>query len=66
MLGVFGAQERALMMVEPPGEPRVGGVLEVDDGILVAIEKMVVENLRRGVRHTREFKISFRDKTCPA
>ena len=38
MLGVFGRQERALMMIEPPGEPRVGGVLEIDNGVLVAVE----------------------------
>ena len=24
MFGVFGTQERALMMIEPPGEPRIG------------------------------------------
>jgi hypothetical protein len=45
MLGVLGRQESALMMVEPPGQPRVGGVLEIHDGIDVAVEISGLEKL---------------------
>ena len=38
MLGVFGRQEGALMMVEPPGQARIGGVLEIDNRVHVAVE----------------------------
>ncbi len=43
MRGVAGSEEGALVVVEPPGNARRGGVLEVDDGVLVAIELGFVE-----------------------
>ena len=51
MAGVFRGQEGALMMIEPPGQLRVAGVLEVDDGVLVAVEQAVFEDLRGPVCH---------------
>jgi hypothetical protein len=45
MLGVLLRQESALVMIEPPGQPLVGGVFEIDDGILVAVEKVWLEEL---------------------
>ena len=45
MLGIFGRQKSALMMIEPPGQTRIARVLEVDDGILVAIKKLRFEKL---------------------
>jgi large-conductance mechanosensitive channel len=57
VLGVLRAQERALMMVEPPGEPRVGRILEIDDGIHIAIEKPILKELGRFVSQAGEFKI---------
>ena len=39
MLGVLGLQKRALVMVEPPGEQRRAGILEIDDGVFVAVEQ---------------------------
>ena len=43
VLLVGRGEEGRLMMVEPPGDARRGGVLEVDDGILVADEFGLVE-----------------------
>src|SRR5262245_28008282 len=37
------------MMIEPPGDLRRGGVLEVHDRILLAIEQMLVEECARAV-----------------
>jgi hypothetical protein len=33
------------MMIEPPGDLGIGGILEIDNGILVAIEEAVIEKL---------------------
>ena len=60
MFGVFPAQERALMMIEPPGQARVGGVLEVHDGVFIAIEQRVLEYLGGFVRHARIGKLCIR------
>ena len=54
VLGVFGRQERALVMIEPPGQARVGGVLEIDDGVLVAVEHASLKQPLRFVRQAGE------------
>ena len=41
--GVGWRQKGALMVIEPPGNFRRTGILEIDDGILVAIEFVLVE-----------------------
>ena len=46
------------MMVEPPRDIRVGGVFEIDNGVLVAIEESVGELLAGLMRHPREMKVS--------
>jgi hypothetical protein len=56
VLGVLGTQERALMMIEPPGEPRVGRILEIHDGIYIAVKETVPEQLGGPVRKPREFE----------
>ena len=43
VLLVGGVEEGALVMVEPPGEAGIGGILEIDDGVLVAIEQGGIE-----------------------
>ena len=48
---VGGREERALVMVEPPGQLRRVGIFEIDDGVLVAVEDTVFERLRSFVRH---------------
>ena len=39
LFGVRGREKRALMVVEPPGNFGRVGVLEIDDGVFVAIEE---------------------------
>jgi hypothetical protein len=41
------------MVIEPPCEFGSGGVLKIDDGVLVAVEQGVVKALRGSVSHTR-------------
>ncbi len=60
VLGVLRRQKRALVMVEPPGEPRIARVLEIDNGVLVAIEQAGVEQLGRLVRHSRVSELRIR------
>ena len=48
---IFRRQKGALMMVEPPGQPRVVGIFEVDDSVLIAVEQAVFEDLRSAVSH---------------
>ncbi len=60
VLGVFRAQERALVMVEPPGQPRIGRILEIDDRIHIAIEKPVFKKLGSFVSQAGEFKVGAR------
>ena len=53
------------MVIEPPGETRIARILEIDDGVLVAIEKLRLENLRGFVGHTSVGKLCIRIK-CTA
>ena len=50
-------QERALMMVEPPGHFWRIRILEIDDHVLVAIEEPVFPWLHRPMGHAREVEI---------
>ena len=50
---IFGPEEGALVMVEPPGELWIGRIFEVDDGIDVAIEHGIGEELVSRMGHTR-------------
>ena len=38
-------QERALMVIKPPSDPRIATVFEINDHILVAIEQARIEHL---------------------
>ena len=51
---VLGSQEGAVMMVEPPGQPLVVGVLEVHDGVLVPLEEVVGKGLVGLVGHAEQ------------
>ncbi len=51
MLGVLRLQERALMMVEPPGQGGRARIFEIHDRIFVAVERAVLKRRRRLVRH---------------
>ena len=53
------------MMVEPPGQLRVAGILEIDDGVLIAIEQAVFEDLRGPVGHACIFEVRVGVKRAP-
>ncbi len=61
MLGVLRLQERALMVVEPPGQQRGAGILEIDDGVFVTVESAVLKRLRGLVGHAgiEEFRVGI-------
>ena len=61
--GVFRRQKGALMVIEPPVEPRRGRVLEVHDGIFVPVKQRFIEQLRSAVRQTRVGELGFRADT---
>ena len=41
--GIGGREKRALVMIEPPGNVGRTGVLEVDDGVFVAVKVFLIE-----------------------
>ena len=45
MLLVFGRQEGALVVIEPPGQARRRAVLEIDDSVFVAVEEFFFDEL---------------------
>ena len=52
---VLGSEESALVMVEPPGNFGRAGVLEVHDGVFVAIKLLFIEQApRRGAAGRRK------------
>ena len=51
---VLGSQEGAVVVVEPPGQPLVVGVLEVHDGVLVPLEEVVGKGLVGLVGHAEQ------------
>src|SRR5580698_6792263 len=48
------------MVIEPPGKPRIAGVFEIHDRILVAVEQGGVEHLGSFVRHPRIAELRIR------
>lgn len=46
-------KKRRLMMIEPPGQPLIGAVLEVKNGVLIAVELLAVEGVVRPVHRGR-------------
>src|SRR5579872_2198395 len=57
VLRVGGREEGALVMIEPPRDFRRTGVLEVDDGVLVAIELLIIKQRTRAVDETGENEV---------
>src|SRR5579871_5975065 len=49
VLRIGGSQECALVMIEPPGQAIRARILEVDNGVFVAVEDPVVKELSRPV-----------------
>ena len=52
--GVGGSQECALVMIEPPGDFGRAGILEVDDGVFVAIELLFIEQCAGAMQQAGE------------
>ncbi len=44
-------------MIEPPGHPRRTGILEIDNGVLIAVEQPVRELLPGLMRHARKLEL---------
>ena len=60
MLLVFSGKKGTLMMIEPPGQPGRSAVLEVDNRVLVAVEKLQVEKLLGAVKQPGKDKLGGR------
>src|SRR4051812_16981932 len=60
MRGVGRREERALMMIKPPGDAGRIRILEIDDHIFIAVEYAVVERLTRAVSHARQPELAVR------
>ena len=56
VLGVRGREKCALVMIEPPGDLGRTGVLEIDDGVLVAVELLLVEKRAGAMDQSGEFE----------
>ena len=60
MLLILRPEEGALVVVEPPRQPRVRRIFEIDDGVFVAIEHRVVKQLGGFVGQPREHELCIR------
>src|SRR5262249_23728498 len=65
MCGVFRRQERALMMIEPPGDLRRAGVLEIHDSVLVAIELLFIEQSAGTVQQPGKYELRLATHALP-
>ena len=57
---VLGSQKGAGVVVEPPGQPLVAGVLEVHDDVLVSAEEVVGKGLAGLVGHAEQAETGAR------
>jgi len=57
VLGVGGSEERALVMIEPPGNVRRARVLEIDDGVFVTVKLLLIKQRTGTVNESGEFKL---------
>ena len=48
------------MMIEPPRQPLIGAVLEIDDRVFVAVELFAIECVSRSVHRRRVENIRIR------
>ncbi len=51
---VGGSKERALVMIEPPGDFGRAGILEIDDGVFVAIKLLLVKQRPGAMKQSGE------------
>ncbi len=59
VLGIIGGEEGALVMVEPPGNFGRAGVFEVDDGVLVAVELLFIEQRSGAMDEAGELELGI-------
>ncbi len=61
-------QERALVMIEPPGNFWRVGILKIDDHVFVAVKQAVFPRLNCAMRHSgeMEFRVSVESFTIEA
>src|ERR1700735_567576 len=57
---ILRRKESALMMAEPPGKQGRTGILEIHNGVFIAVENTVFERVRGFVRHSGVHKLSVR------
>ena len=48
------------MMIEPPRQPFIGAILEIDDRIFVAVELFAIECISRSVHRRRVENVRIR------
>ena len=65
MFGVFGREERALVVVEPPGQPRIAGVFEIDDSVFVAVKEALFPGMFGLVGHPAEVEFGLGVEMLP-
>ena len=65
MGGILRRQERTLVMIEPPGDAWRGGILKVDDGILVPGEVGFVEQRPRAMHQPLILKLRVLANALP-
>ena len=52
---IFGRQKRRLMMIEPPRQPLIRTIFEIDDRVLVSIELLTIKRIS-GTMHRRRVR----------
>src|ERR1019366_7112652 len=59
VLGIGRRKKSALVMIEPPSDLGRTGVFEVDDGVLVAVELVLIEQSASTVHEAGENKLGI-------
>ena len=65
MGGVGGRKESALVVIEPPGDVGRTGVLEIDDGVLVAVKLLLVEKRAGAMQQAAEDEFHIAADSLP-
>ena len=60
MLRIFRREKSALMMIKPPGNLGRSGILEIDNGILIAIEIGFIEERACAMHQSCELEVHIR------
>src|SRR5208282_5926357 len=63
--GIGGGKKSALVVIEPPGDFGRTGILEIDDGILVAVELLLVEKSAGAMQQAGVEKVDVAANSFP-